>query len=217
MILRGRTRRSGLQGRSGKFRPIRRRCRTAPNRDGTHARLCRSTHIWSPPHAGSEVPGRRPLEVGDDEPPCDPRPVAILCSGCWELWAMSTNRWRWRPPASAPPRFDQRLAAVYLLLVVPAVVGAALDWPEALTFALIVPGLLGHMRLSIGSARAQGVDARGERPPPGLLILLSSVLGVGAATATPAPFGVLVLVLVLIFVVDPVWRLAWSRGAPTTT
>lgn len=109
------------------------------------------------------------------------------------------------------------MAAVYALLVLPAVVGAALNWPEAITVALILPGMLVHMRLSIRSACAQGVYARGERPLPGLLILLSSVLGVGVAAATPAPFGVLVLVLVLIFLVDPLWRLAWNRGTPTTT
>ncbi len=168
MILRGRTRRSGLS----------RGDRENSARSGGAAVRRRTETERTLVFVGARIYGRRLTQVrkclvddrssvGDDEPPCDPRPVAILCSGCWELWAMSTNRWRWRPPASAPPRFDQRLAAVYLLLVVPAVVGAALDWPEALTFALIVPGLLGHMRLSIGSARAQGVDARGERPPPG--------------------------------------------------
>jgi hypothetical protein len=130
---------------------------------------------------------------------------------------MRTDLWRWRPPASAPPRVGGDLAAVYALLVLPAVAGAALNWPQAITFALILPGMLVHMRLSIGSARAQGVYARGERPPSGLLILLASVLGVGVALATPAPFGVLVLVLALIFLVDPLWRLAWNRGTPTTT
>ncbi len=139
-----------------------------------------------------------------------------LCPGCLER-AMRTNPWRWRPPAVAPPRIGGDLAAVYALLVLPALLGAALHWPEAISFALILPGILVHVRLSMRSARAQGVYVRGERPPPGSLIVLSSALGVASAVATPAPFGVLALVLVVIFVVDPLWRLAWNRAAPTTT
>jgi hypothetical protein len=91
-----------------------------------------------------------------------------------------------------------------------------LNWPEAITFGLTLPGMVGQVRMSVRSARTQGIYTRGERLPPGSLIVLSAVLGPAITVATPAPFGVLALVAALIFVVDPLWRLAWNR-APTTT
>ena len=89
--------------------------------------------------------------------------------------------------------------------MVPATLGAIWAWPEAITFALLVPGLISHMLLSRRSAQSRGVDGL----PRNIAAIVGGCAGLLAfvlAVAVGPNFAPLAIVLCGIVVVEPVWR-----------
>lgn len=72
-----------------------------------------------------------------------------------------TRRWWGRASAPAPVR---SASIAHLMVLIPAALGALLDWPWALTVALGVPGLVHLIRLGFAAARARGIRSRAESP-----------------------------------------------------
>lgn len=118
----------------------------------------------------------------------------------------------WR--MSAPPQFGWPLALADGLLLAPAVAGAMRAWPWAITTALMVPGFLACVALGHMAAQARGVQSQEQMPSRGVMAILggfSGLLSSLATTVTPAHLAPLAFASVLLFVIDPLWRLAYSR------
>lgn len=122
----------------------------------------------------------------------------------------------WRP--HAPPSLPWSLAT-YVVMFVPAIMGAVWGWPWFVTLALVAPGMVAHEILGYQAARARGITVRTRLPSDkrlSLLGLLVGIIGVFAAGAVPKRFVPLVIVADLLLLIEPIWRLKWRhRNDPT--
>lgn len=116
---------------------------------------------------------------------------------------------------SAPPPIGWRLAACDLLLLAPAIAGAAFEWPWRITAALLLPGLVLQSWLGYTRARALGIPRRTNVMPLGTRLVLGGFAGLTAVLADsirPSYIAPLVFVLIVTVILDPVWRIAWNRA-----
>ena len=130
------------------------------------------------------------------------------------------NRSQPRPP-TAPPGF-RATGIGYTLLLVPAALGAWLDWPWWMPLLLFAPGYLFLHRAGAIAARRRGIRTHIE-PPTALLCGVAAVLGgIYGLAVDVVPERDLGLCVVGVAVgLDAVQRLWWrrydrARGASST-
>jgi hypothetical protein len=115
---------------------------------------------------------------------------------------------------SAPPPFRQSLMASTMILV-PALLGAAFEWPRYLTYALLVLGFSLEIAFGWAAARARGAEYRKARPSRGVMALVGGFSGLlGALVAgLHTTYTPLLFALSLIVVAEPWSRVVWKRQA----
>jgi hypothetical protein len=128
----------------------------------------------------------------------------------------SSNHGGFRPLwSSAPPPVGWRLTACYVLLLAPAIAGAAFEWHWAITAALLLPAIVLQSWLGYTRARALGIPRRTNVMPLRTRMVVGGFAGLAGALTDhihPSYLAPLVFVLIVTVVLDPVWRIAWNRA-----
>jgi len=99
-------------------------------------------------------------------------------------------------------------------MIVPAVVGAVLEWPWLVTAAVVLPGFIAHEIFGYLAGQARGISLRTQMPRSGHMGTLAAVVGVvGVLLVSGVPKYALPLAIVLglLLFVEPLWRLEWRR------
>ena len=119
------------------------------------------------------------------------------------------EKW-WSLPAAPAPICAEVLSIV--LMAVPAVLGAVLDWNFWITIALLIPGVLVSIRAQRVAARTRGLRVRTDVPPNIRGAEIASVMAAVLAGSFLPPRFYCVVLVGFIGLGSVVTRALW-RGA----
>jgi hypothetical protein len=117
----------------------------------------------------------------------------------------------WRRPAVPPPLRDALVP--YVLLLLPAVLGAVFAWSWWVAAVLITPGFAVYEAKSWAAAKAQGATSSSDTGQVlvGFIAVPIAVVLAGIVRTDAGRFSILALVAYVIVVVDPLARAVWHK------